>query len=171
VANPADACAINRLSSSMALPSGSRIVQWRGISCIWRSLGKSEKPLISTGLPISTGARAAIDTQRTFLRLANADGPCVRAAAAACQGSGWWTVALRRQRSHVRIVSGAPFAYKTTNISVLWGPAPADSPNLAVVAHQLLRVLYLEGGPCNPILGCPRIMADNGATLEIISCR
>jgi len=36
------------------------------------------------------------------------------------------------------------------------GPAPADSPNLAVVAHQLLRVLYLEGGPCNPILGCPR---------------
>jgi len=51
------------------------------------------------------------------------------------------------------------------------GPAPADSPNLAVVAHQLLRVLYLEGGPCNPILGCPRIMAYNGATLEIISCR
>jgi hypothetical protein len=71
----------------------------------------------------------------------------------------------------IYISVGAPFAYKTTNISVLWGPAPADSPSLAVVAHQLLRVLYLEGGPCNPILGCPRIMVDNGATLEMISCR
>ena len=29
------------------------------------------------------------------------------------------TVALRRRRPHIRIVSGAPFAYKTTNISVL----------------------------------------------------
>ena len=75
---------------------------------VWRSLGKSENSPISTGLPVFCHSNPAIETQWIFLRLANANGLCVRAAAAACHHlSSGRTVALRRQRSHVRIVSGA----------------------------------------------------------------
>src|SRR6266571_2617197 len=65
-----------------------------------------------------------------------------------CSGIGARAFALRRQRSHVRIVSGAPIAFKTADISVLSRGSALDRSNKDVDkrSDEILHVAPVSRG-------------------------